>query len=157
MVAHRRRHAGPCWFVGQGLDDFLAEIVRSARSAEACVVTMNETAAHMRRFEPALRDDLFIEVDDWESVCAWMQVADAVIVADDMLAYAAGAQGIAAHVVLGGLFDPLWGWDARRSLWFPSLELHRIPGQERHSAWSVISTALGAAPKTEPTSPPPHG
>lgn len=157
ILAHRRRHTGPCWFVGPGLDDLLPEIVRSARFSEACVVTMNETAAHMRRFEPVLSDDRFVEVDDWESVCAWMQVADAVIVADDTLAYAAGAQGVSAHVVLGALFDPHWGWNGGRSLWFPSLVLHRTQRQKSHSAWSEISTAIGAAPQTATTNTSHHG
>jgi tetratricopeptide (TPR) repeat protein len=159
MSSRRKQHQGPLWFVGQGLDHMLAELVTSARESNACLVTLGKTAAFLRGFEPPLKDERIIEVDDWEGVCAAMQLADAVIVADDTLACLAGAQGVDAHVILTGLFDPQWGWDAQRSLWYPSLALHRRPNSDSPSVWQAISTALASPRRAErePVTRPSHG
>lgn len=158
VLARRQLHSGSCWFIGLGFDELLPQLVRSARLANACVVTLTENAFKMREFENALSDELLIGIEDWEGVSAWMQVADLVVLSDDTLAYLAGAQGVSAHVVLGGLFDPHWGWESHQSIWFPSIDLHRITtAQDRRSALEAILSALGTTQKTSSQSGSPHG
>lgn len=144
----RSTYTGPCWFLGPALDDMLPEFVKAARSAAALVVAMPDTVIELRRYQPTLPDDLLIEVDDWDSLCAWMRTADAVILADDILALVAGAQGISADVVLGHQFDPLWGWNAQQPLWFPSIRLHRPVADGHPGAWHRIAQALELNPTT---------
>lgn len=141
----RERHDGPCWFIGPSLEELLPDLVNEARSQSALLITLSDTAADIRRFQPSVREDHIVEADDWDSVCSWMQASDAVVLSDDTLAHVAGAQGIAANVLVDTVFDPQWGWKLDRSLWFPSVQLHRMDREDRRSVWRQVAPALGVA------------
>ncbi|HEY8747619.1 MAG TPA: tetratricopeptide repeat protein [Tepidisphaeraceae bacterium] len=67
------------------------------------------------------------DLTDFAETAALMSCLDRVITCDTSIAHAAGALGVATHVLLP--FNPDWRWHLNRSdsPWYPTLRLHRQP------------------------------
>jgi ADP-heptose:LPS heptosyltransferase len=82
------------------------------------------------------------ELTDYASTAGLVENLDLVVTVDTSIAHLAGGLGRKAFVLLAAVPDYRWGWDGRRSPWYPSLELFR---QQRIGDWSAAVQAATAA------------